>query len=226
MAILGSAQATPSRSFLGESVYRTLLDHILSGVLGSGVEVSEAGLAHELNVSRTPVREALRRLAKESLLEQLPNRKFQVARFNRDDLREIYELRQLLESAAAEQAATRLSKDQLAKLRRASDALEAAPRDGSWNARALEFDLLFHDTLAEASGNRRLQDQIARLRILVRAFCRITATRENLEAAFREHQAVLRALEKRDPRAASKAMSDHVAARLNAVLSHVTPEAP
>lgn len=226
MALLDSAKRLPSRNFLGETVYRTLLDHILSGALRSGVEVSEAGLAHELKVSRTPVREALRRLAKESLLEQLPNRKFQVARFDRDDLREIYDLRQLLESSAAERAATRLSKEQLSELRRASDALESAPRDEAWNGRALEFDVVFHDTLAEGSGNRRLRDQIGRLRILIRAFCRMTATRENLEAAFREHQTVLRALEKRDPRAAGKAMADHVAARMDAVLHHVSPEAP
>ncbi len=225
MTLLGSPKR-PSRTFLGESVHRTLLDHLLSGTLASGTEVSEVGLAQELSVSRTPVREALRRLAKDGLLEQLPNRKFRVARFGADDLREIYELRQLLEAAAAERAATRLPPARFERLRKAARALGDAPRDDAWLARALEFDVLFHDTLAEASGNRRLQDQISRLRLIVRAFCRMTATRENLEAAFLEHEAVLRALERRDGPAAGRAMADHVAARLAATLRLVSPEAP
>jgi DNA-binding GntR family transcriptional regulator len=226
MGLLQVKHPLPSRSLLSESVYRTLLDNILSGTLASGAEVSEIAVAQELQVSRTPVREALRRLAEDTLLEQRPNRKFHVARFSRDDLREIYELRRLLESEAAGRAAGRLASADLRRLQAAADALESAPRDESWSARAIDFDVLFHDTLAEASGNRRLRDQIARLRILVRAFCRITATRENLEAAFREHRTVLRALERRDGPAAARAMADHVTSRMDAVLSLVSPEAP
>ena len=91
--------------------------------------------------------------------------------------------------------------------------------------RALDFDLRFHDAVAAASGNRRLRQEIAKYRLLVRAFCRMTGNSENLREALKEHQAVLKALGERQPAAAGQAMAQQVQKRVDAVLGSLYREA-
>ena len=213
-----------TRKSLSDSVYDALLDNILSGSLAAGTEVSEVALAEALRVSRTPVHEAVGRLVKDGLLVQEPPRTLVVARFRRDDAVEIYEMRQLLESSAARRAAKLMSADTLRSLRAAADALDRERDAADWTARALDFDLRFHDTIAEAGGNRRLHADIARYRLLVRAFCRLTGTRENLLDAFQEHLAILAALEARDAAGAARLAAAHVDNRFKVTLDLLFPE--
>src|SRR5262245_14533099 len=89
-----------SRTFLVEAAYEAILENILSGALASGTVVSEVALAQELKVSRTPVHQALAQLAKEGLIEHQAGRQPRIARFGRDDVIEIYDMRLLLETSA------------------------------------------------------------------------------------------------------------------------------
>ena len=214
-----------SRTFLAEGAYEAILERILSGSLASGTFVSEVSLAKDLNVSRTPVHQALTRLAKEGLIEHRSGRKPRIARFGRDDLVEIYEMRLLLETAATQRAAKRIDPGLLAELTREADALAATPDGPDWTQKALDFDVRLHDALAIAAGNRRLVQEIAKYRLLVRAFCRMTGNSANLREALQEHQAVLKALEGRQPAAAGQAMARHVQKRLDAVLGTLYREA-
>ena len=214
-----------SRTFLVEGAYEAILDNILSGALPSGTTVSEVALARNLNVSRTPVHQALVRLAREGLIEHRSGLQPRIARFTREDVIEIYEMRLLLESAATQRAAKRMDPRVLAELTREADALAAAPDGPDWARQALDFDSRFHDAVAIASGNRRLRQEIAKYRLLVRAFCRMTGSSENLRDALREHQAVLRALAERHPAAAGQAMAQHVQKRVDAVLGTLYKEA-
>jgi len=214
-----------SRTFLAESAYEAILENILSGALPSGAVVSEVSLAQELHVSRTPVHQALAWLAKEGLIEQHAGRKPRIARFGREDIIEIYDMRMLLETAATQRAAKRIDTKVLADLKREADALDAAPDSPEWIRQALDFDVRFHDALAAAAGNRRLRQEIAKYRLLVRAFCRMTGNAENLRSAMKEHEAVLKALADRAPAAAGQAMAQHVQKRLDAVLGTLYREA-
>jgi DNA-binding GntR family transcriptional regulator len=214
-----------SRTFLVESAYEAILESILSGALPSGAVVSEVSLAQELHVSRTPVHQALARLAKEGLIDHRAGRKPRIARFGREDVIEIYDMRLLLETVATQRAAKRIDPKILADLTRDAETLAAAPDTPEWNRQALDFDVRFHDAVASASGNRRLRQEIAKYRLLVRAFCRMTGSAENLRVAMKEHQAVLRALADRAPAAAGQAMSQHVQKRLDAVLGSLYREA-
>lgn len=223
--ILQAPKPLPRKS-LADGVYETLLQNILQGTLKAGMEISEVALAQELHVSRTPVHEAVGRLLKDGLLVQEPPRQILVARFSREDAVEIYEMRRLLESAAAQKAVRRMSDAALWKLREEAAALEQSRGAPDWTSRALDFDLRFHDAIAEASGNRRLRADIARYRLLVRAFCRMTGTPGNLDDAFREHLAILSALEARDAAAAGRAASAHVEKRCAVVLAALFPEVP
>jgi len=213
------------RTFLAESAYEAILNNILTGTLASGTVVSEVSLAQELNVSRTPVHQALSRLAKEGLIEHRAGRKPRIARFSREDVIEIYDMRLLLETAATQRAAKRIDARLLAELTREADALAAAPDGADWSRAALAFDVRFHDAIAAASGNPRLRQEIAKYRLLVRAFCRATGKTENLRDALAEHQAVLKAMNDRSPAAAGQAMAQHVQKRLDAVLATLYREA-
>ena len=210
-----------AKTSLAESVYQRILEAILSGSLASGTELSEVALAAELGVSRTPVHEALLRLAADGLVEDLVSRQARVVCFTREDVVEIYGMRRILEPAAAELAATRIGDAQLSELHSAAESLLAGVGKRDWANRAIEFDLRFHQTLAAAAGNDRLRAEIAKYRRLVRAFCRATGARENLQQALREHLAIADALAARDAAAARRAMIAHIDARLQCVLERM-----
>lgn len=206
------------RTSLSEIVYENILESIVAGTLSSGTELNEVALAEELQVSRTPVHEALRRLAADGLVELLATKRARVARFDEKDLLEIYEMRKLLEGAAAERAARRATGEDLAGLRKELRQLMAARADEAWAARAIAFDLAFHQRIAELSGNAALVRDIARYKRLVQGFCRITGTSANLKDACREHARLLDALEAGDARAARREMEAHIENRMQVVL--------
>ncbi len=220
MASIESTQPI-QRASLADAVYETLIEAIVSGQLAPGEELSAVALAARFHVSRTPVTEALQRLLHDGLVEQPANHQARVARLARQDIIEIYEVRGHLEAAAAELAATRMLPETLARLRQQAESLVADTSAADWARRAIDFDLDFHAAVAEASGNRRLRDDIARYRRLVRCFCRLTGSSRNLQAALIEHLSILEALERRRPATARKAMQTHISNRQDAVLAEL-----
>jgi DNA-binding GntR family transcriptional regulator len=210
---------------LVDSIYETLVEAIVSGQLPHGSELNSVGLAKQLEVSRTPLREALRLLERDGLVHQEGNHKARVAEFSADDIREIYEVRLQLEAAAAELAAKRISTELLSELRSETKALSKQTGKVDWCAKAIAFDLRFHEAIATASGNKRLKDEIQRYRLLVRSFCVMTGRQATLQQALNEHITILDALASGRPAAARKAMTEHITSRLNEVLSRVTETA-
>src|SRR5262245_16131867 len=212
-----------ARQTLADSVYETLLEAILSGKLSSGVELNEVALSRELGVSRTPVHEALAWLAADELIE-LAGSRARVKKLSAREVEDIYDVRLLLECAAAERAAERMDGKTLQELRAAANELAKGRKDADWARRAIDFDLRFHDVVAGASGNARLRTEISRYRLLVRAFCRLTGEHlHNLRNSFEEHLVILKALERRDARAARQAMAVHIQRRIKAVLAEIYP---
>jgi len=210
------------RVSLADSVYETLLEAILSGQLPAGAELNAVLLAKQLDVSRTPVQEAIRRLQSDSLAVDLPGRKARVAEFTEADIREVYRMRLLLESEAAALASQTMSDDVLEQLRQEASILAATVDKPDWASRAIDYDIKFHELVAWASGNGRLASDIGRYRLLVRGFCRMTGTIDNLQAAFAEHMEILSALEARDAAQARNAMARHIELRLRNVLDGTT----
>ena len=120
-----------------------LLRGILAGQYPSGTVLSELGVAREFEVSRTPVHDALRQLAKDGLVKRDRHCRARVASITSDDVFEIFEMRKLLEGPAAEYAATRMDVRQLSPLKVAAAALQKATRAKEWAAQWAEFDDLF-----------------------------------------------------------------------------------
>ncbi len=195
---------------LSDAVYQTLLEAIITGRLAPGTIVSEVSLAKKLSVSRTPVHDALRQLAKDNLVEQRAGRRAVVASFSRDDVFEIFEMRKILEGEAAARAAGRMDRATLANLRQQGQLLRDEPNHLEWRRLWADFDDAFHDAVARASGSRLLWQESARYRLLLRSFYLITSTLDVLPRAVEEHFRVLEALENRDAEASRRAMVDHI----------------
>ena len=197
---------------LAETTYQRLLEGILTGHHPHGDILSELGLARELGVSRTPVHDALRQLAKDGLVTRERNCRARVAGLTADDIFEVFEMRKMLEGPAAELAARRMDRRHLAPLQAAAGELLADPKARDWVARWADFDELFHRAIAEASGNRRLADDINRYRLLHKGINRMATTRECLNQAMQEHLGIIEALQSGNALLARNRMVDHIAA--------------
>jgi len=195
---------------LSESVYETLLEGIISGRLNSGTVLSEIPVAKQLEVSRTPVHDALQQLAQDGFVEREAGRRARVAEFTHDDLFEIFEMRKFLEGPAAELAAGHMDVRHLGPLRQTADQLKDSMDSLDWLARWVNFDDEFHHVIAQASGNTRLCRDIDRYRLLHRGFNRLIADSSLLNQALMEHERILSALESRDGETARSEMENHI----------------
>jgi DNA-binding GntR family transcriptional regulator len=211
----------------GDLAYSTLRSGILDGRYPPGERLGEIEVAAEIGLSRTPVREALRRLGSEGLVDVLPNRGARVRTWTVDDLEQTYELRAVLEGLGARRAAARISAEQLAELDRLAD--EMVGCDPSLGRRpAGEFDDLamlnarFHAVIVEASGSDRLAATLAgliQLPLVMRTYRRYTPAA--LARSHAHHRELVDALAARDGVWAESVMRSHVlAARTVLLHSH------
>ena len=216
---------------LRQKAYDWIQGRIVSGALGAGQQVSELSLAKEVGLSRTPVREAIRKLVHEGLLEQVPRLGTVVRTPARRDIVELYELREALESYAVGLAAERIGPDDLAQLDQCCTAMRKIEQQlrrtgkvlhGEGMSRFLSADLAFHMTLLRAAGNARILKIVAESRVLTRIFG--TRRQEHdarvVARAHRYHRRVLQALKKGDGTAARRILSEHIRASKQAALEH------
>ena len=206
-----------------ERAYFHLLKQMLSGELSAGTPLSEAALAKELGISRTPLREAIRRLAAEGFVRQIPNRGSMVVEFSKRDIAELYELREALEVYAVGKAAEHTLRpsdhDQLEHLVCAAldlrDELTASGAPGltvEQMQRHVQVDLSFHTTLLRAAANRRLLKAVADTRVLLNIFAmrRKGHSAAQLSEVHRYHSEIFRAVVRKDAEAAMRLMGEHI----------------
>ena len=196
-----------------EQAYRAIREQILAGDLPGGHWLREADLAREIGVSRTPVRESLRRLAAEGLVRYQQNRGMQVQSWRTKDLEEIFDLRTLLEPWGCRLAATSglADLDELDDLASGMDAVAAAAHPDT--AALTELNNRFHASVLEASGNSRLQGLVAsvvRVPLVSRTFS--LYSRADLERSLAHHHEIVQALRNTDPDWAEAVMCGHIRA--------------
>jgi DNA-binding GntR family transcriptional regulator len=208
----GTAAAPPIRRRpLHDEVTLRLRDMIVEGRLVPGERVNEAALCEQLGVSRTPLREALKILASEGLVDLLPRRGARVAAMGAEELGELFEVLSGLERTAAELAAARVAEEDLARLHRLQERIEQhhAARnrhDYSHDNHAL------HEAIVALSGNTVLKEVHERLMTRVRrARYMALLSQERWDESVAEHADILAALEARDARRAGEMMHQHVA---------------
>lgn len=187
-----------------------LENEIVTGTLEDGARLDETALAERFGVSRTPIREALQRLASTGLVEQRPRRGVFVAQPGPVELLEMFEVMAELECICARLAAARLTDDDLAALGEADAACARAVTDGDTDLYYLANER-FHLRLYAACGNRFLEGEACRLHRRLKPFRRIQLRlRGRMSQSLEEHRAVLTALRAGDAAAASTALHAHV----------------
>lgn len=195
---------------------------ILAGDLAPGSRLSVPELARQLEVSRSPVREAVLLLVGEGLAVEHSRRGVEVAVLRLEDLLDLYELRAATDALAASLAAERMSATDLAALRGVLDAQGAAALLDPRHFRAL--DRRFHEIIVQTSGNARL---IRHTELLSREMCLAGAwlldTAPHLRQSHEEHRLIERALRQRDAPGAEQAMCAHLRRVASAVRAHHTP---
>ncbi len=148
---------------LRDVVFNTLRQAIITGEFAPGERLMEIALANRLGVSRTPVREAIRKLELEGLVVMIPRKGAEVAKITEKDLRDVLEVRSSLEELAAELATERMNDEVKENLERALKEFEEAIESDD-NAAIADSDVDFHDVIFEATGNARLIQIINNLR--------------------------------------------------------------
>lgn len=196
--------------FDDQTIYSILSEALLSGRLMAGAKLGEQRLADVFGVSRERIRKVLQRLGHERLIETFPNRGAYVVNPSIEDAREIYEARRVVEGGIAWRAAECLSREQQALLR-AHFSSERHAQAHKTRAESVRLSGGFHILLARMSQNefviRTMQELVARTSMLVAFFEDSSAS----GCAVDEHEAILQALEARDPAAAAHAMMVHLA---------------
>lgn len=202
---------------LRDVVFQTLREAILRGDLKPGERLMELQLAAKLGVSRTPIREAIRMLEQEGLAVTTPRKGAEVAKMTLKDMEDVLEIREVLDELAVKVACTRITKEQLRRLRGSAVSFEESTRTGDVKRIAQE-DVSFHDIIYEATGNSKLVSLLYNLREQIYRYrVEYLKNSDNYPALIREHQAIIDALEEGDVERVSLAMHEHVSNQAAAV---------
>ena len=192
---------------LRDQVCDALRERIIDGRLPPSSVLREERLAAELDVSRTPLREAIRQLAEEGFLEQAPRRGARVAALTPEMVQEVYEVREALEGMAARLAAQRIDDFRVVRLKKVLEELRPKIAAGDLS----DTGDVIHEEIFAACGNSRIQRLMGVYRGKVEWIQRTAfQISQRLEQAYQEHESIVRALECRDPEWAEAAVRRHV----------------
>lgn len=203
---------------LREIVFESLREAIINGHLKPGERLMEIQLADEMGVSRTPVREAIRKLELEGFVVMIPRKGAYVAGISLKDIADVFEIRAALESLAAALAAERITEDELEALERSlvkvSECTEANDLDS-----LIVVDTDFHDILYKASRNERLVQIVSNLREQIQRF-RMTSLSQpgRLKDTIEEHRKLVEALSERNIELARTLAREHIENAENSML--------
>lgn len=207
---------------LREVVFNTLRRAILKGELEPGERLMEVALANKLGVSRTPIREAIRKLELDGLVVMIPRKGAIVAKITEKDLRDVLEVRASLEDLATQLAVQRMFEDDIVQLRSACDAFSRAVDEEDDFHELAKKDVAFHDIIYAATENQRLVQMLNNLREQMYRY-RLEYLKD--ESAHRtlaeEHIQITEAIRTRDEEKAVSIMHRHILAQEKAVLSKI-----
>jgi DNA-binding GntR family transcriptional regulator len=204
-----------------ERAYERLRRDIITCAIGPGSEISEAQLATHYKLGKAAVRVALTKLAHDGLVRAIPRRGYMVTPVTLQDIHDVFELRLMLEPAAARMAAGKVNIQRLKVYDEACRA-SAQSTDARSNARILDANKAFHVAIAHATGNARLAGAIEQLldqmmRLLHLGLAKTRAA----QLAQHEHKALVKALARGDGETAERVCRDQIEASRNMVLSAV-----
>lgn len=206
----------------GDRAYAAILARILAGDISPGQRLREEELSAAAGVSRTPVREALHRLAADGLIDLLPNRGAQVRAWEDDEIEEIFEVRALLEGKAAARAARYIEQGRVERLEELAVAMEGhlGSRVAASDFRIAQLNSEFHQLIIEESRSRliaSLMQGVSQVALMHRTFMRYTP--RELERSFSHHRELIEALSAGDPEWSESIMRNHLLSARDILMS-------
>lgn len=209
---------------LEEHVYSRLEEEILTGVYKRGEPLTELAISARFNISRTPVRGAIHRLAEEGLVKLSPNKGAVVTGISRDDIIDIYKIRMRLDGLAAAMAAEKMTSADVEKLRESVELSEFYTRKNDPEHQK-ELDTAFHALIYTATGSRMLSEILSELHKKAKLYRKISlGAKGRAERSIEEHRQILEAIEARDARAAERLTQKHVKKALEGILKGLERE--
>jgi DNA-binding GntR family transcriptional regulator len=204
---------------------RSIRAAILDGRLAPDQPLPELELAEQLGTSRTPIREALLLLEREGLVEAQPNRGATVKRYDQARLKELYDVRAVLEGYAAKLAAERLTDRDLRALEESCDRFAKLRTSAELLADLAYENLVFHTAILDAAGNSlltRMIGEVTAVPLIYRSY--MAYSEDNRSTVEREHRAITEALKARDGARAAELMQSHVEWARDLAIAHFPQE--
>ena len=203
---------------LRDVVFNTLRQAILKGELAPGERLMEIQLAQKLGVSRTPIREAIRKLELEGLVLMIPRRGAEVARISEKSLKDVLEVRRSLEELAIELACQRMTEEDMQALEEAQKAFKAAIDQGD-AMKIAETDEAYHDVIYHSTRNKRLVQILNNLREQMYRYRVEYLKRDGVfPQLIAEHEAIIRHIENNEKEKATEVMCRHIDNQVEAVI--------
>ncbi|MBN1437169.1 MAG: GntR family transcriptional regulator [Sedimentisphaerales bacterium] len=195
---------------LAETVYNALRKRIVSGNLSPGDRITETSISTHMGISRAPVREALKRLAEDRLVLLVPYSGCYVAKPEKNEILEIYEIRELLETMALKHALGKFNLDNLRQLKQSFIDCEQL-EDQKLIAAEVRLDTKLHNLIIDTSGFINLQEMLAKIQTRLQLF-RVQTSREITRAriALQEHLRIIDGILKNDYDQAVQALQEHI----------------
>ena len=209
---------------LRDVVFNTLRQAILIGELKPGERLMELHLADRLGVSRTPVREAIRRLELEGLVTMIPRKGAEVARITEKSMSDVLEVRRTLAALCAELACDRITPESLAALKKACDHFEQCV--GTHDAKKIaEADVSLHDIIVEATGNQRLIQMVHNLsEQMYRYRFEYIKDSSQHDTLVKEHRIIYQSIVDKDKDTAAAAARLHIDNQKKAIIRQIRLE--
>jgi DNA-binding GntR family transcriptional regulator len=207
----GNVMAIQRHRGLADDVYGAIFNKLMSLEISPGARITVDGLVRELEVSQTPIREALGRLEGEGLVVKTHLVGYSASpQITRRRFDEIYELRLLVEPAGARRAAQRVNEEQMRKLKDIAEQMRLnKSMERSSYSRFARLDADFHDKIMEIAGNELISDTLTHLHTHFHIF-RLMFRAQITEDALTEHESILAALSSSDELGAERAMRGHI----------------
>jgi len=195
---------------LTDRIFKQIENDILFGKYQPGDSLIETKLSRELNVSRTPIREALRQLEREGLVQSIPNKGVFVKGISVQDIEDIYTIRMIIEGLAARWAAEKITDEEINELKEVVD-LEEFYTTKNEPSQLLKFDSRFHEIIFRASKSKPLMHILSMFHHYIQRARNISlSTPERALKVLEEHKAILKALMERDAEKAEKLTNEHI----------------
>ena len=216
---------------MADQIYESLRSGIATGELPPGYRLFENEVAGHFNASRTPVREAFRRLQQDYMVERVPQGGVKVVQFDDHTIHDLFNVRSVLEAYTIELACDRITSEQIAFLKQmraqAMEILKSGDFNRSYTLRRIfELNSLFHEKIYETSGSQFLIRILNNLRGIVHGMRVVSIQAERSSAlAWEEHTALIGHLERREKEAAIRLIKKHVASAAEQVISVMEKQA-